>query len=401
VLSEFAYTCIDSSGQDSKGVVSAANKSDAMIQLRTRGLTVTDLVEKEKRQDRKAFLRKGFNDQDVYNMARELSTLQRSGIRIDKTFELLIRSTAKPDLKDILSLALADIKAGRGVAQAFDNTGRFNPFMISMIHVGEAVGDLQSAFENVAQYMRFQIQFKAEIRNAMTYPVFLIFASMVTFIFIFNFIVPRFFSIFGANTGTLPLPAKILYTLSGWFTFNNLGIVIGLAIAVFVAKKLYPAKVRLPNLQNYFIHIPVVGSLILHLELSRFSYSMYSMLLSGVEFIKALKMSASVIQNERIRGPVASLVGQIKEGKKIADVFSQLQFLPELVPDMLRVGEESGSLKEIFFELYQIFDERFKNSIKRVLSLLEPIIIIVVGLIVGFIVITLILTVMSVSSIKL
>ena len=401
MLSEFAYTCIDSSGQDSKGVVSASNRSDAMIQLRTRGLTVIELVEKGKRQGRKAFLRKGFNDQDVYNMARELSTLQRSGIRIDKTFELLIRSTAKPDLKDILSLALADIKAGRGVAQAFDNTGRFNPFMISMIHVGEAVGDLKAAFENVAQYLRFQIQFKAEIRNAMTYPAFLILASIVTFIFIFNFIVPRFFSIFGANTGTLPLPAKILYTLSGWFTFNNLGILIGLAIAVFIAKKLYPAKIRLPKLHNYFIHIPVVGSLILHLELSRFSYSMYSMLLSGVEFIKALKMSASVIQNERIREPVASLVGQIKEGKKIADVFSQLQFLPELVPDMLRVGEESGSLKEIFFELYQIFDERFKNSIKRVLSLLEPIIIIVMGLIVGFIVITLILTVMSVSSIRL
>jgi general secretion pathway protein F len=98
---------------------------------------------------------------------------------------------------------------------------------------------------------------------------------------------------------------------------------------------------------------------------------------------------------------VASLVGQIKEGKKIADVFSQVQLLPEIVPNMLRVGEESGSLKEIYFELYQIFDERFKNSIKRALSLLEPIIIIVMGLVVGFIVITLILTVMSVSSIKL
>jgi len=112
-------------------------------------------------------------------------------------------------------------------------------------------------------------------------------------------------------------------------------------------------------------------------------------------------MSATVIQNERIRGPVTSLVGQIKEGKKIADVFSQVHFLPDIVPNMLRVGEESGSLKEIFFELYQIFDERFKNSIKRVLTLLEPLIIIVMGLIVGFIVITLILTVMSVSSIKL
>ena len=392
---------MDASGQDSKGVISAADRMQAMSQLRSRGLTVVELVEKETRQTRKFFLRKGFNDQDVYNMARELSTLQRSGIRIDKAFELLIRSTAKKDLKDILSLALADIKAGRGVGQAFDNTGRFNPLVISMINVGEAVGDLQVAFENIAQYVKFQIQLKAEIRNTMTYPTFLVFASIATFIFIFNFIVPRFFSIFGANTSSLHVPAKILYTMSGWFTFTNLGILIALAIALFIAKKLYPSKVRLPNLNNYLIRLPVIGSLILHLELSRFFYSMYCMLQSGVVFIKALKMSASVIQNERIRGPVASLVGQIKEGKKIADVFSQVQLLPEIVPNMLRVGEESGSLKEIYFELYQIFDERFKNSIKRVLSLLEPIIIIVMGLVVGFIVITLILTVMSVSSIKL
>jgi general secretion pathway protein F len=401
VLSDFAYTCIDSSGQDSKGILSATNRTDAMAQLRIRGLTVVELAEREKKQRREFSLRKGFNDQDVYNMARELSTLHRSGIRIDKAFELLIHSTVKEELKNILTLALADIKAGGSIAQAFEKTGRFNPFMISMIHVGEAVGDLQAAFENVAQYMKFQLQFKAEIRNAMTYPIFLVGASLLTFVFIFNFIVPRFFSIFGTNKAMLPLPAKILYTMSGWFTFTNLGIMALLAVAVYAARKLYPAKIKLPSLQGYLTHIPVVGSLILHLELSRFSYSMYSMLQSGVEFIKALKMSATVIQNKRIQGPVASLVGQIKEGKKIADVFSQVHFLPEIVPNMLRVGEESGSLKEIFFELYQIFDERFKNNIKRVLNLLEPVIIVVMGLMVGFIVITLILTVMSVSSIKL
>jgi general secretion pathway protein F len=114
-----------------------------------------------------------------------------------------------------------------------------------------------------------------------------------------------------------------------------------------------------------------------------------------------LKLSAELIQNDRVRGPLASLVGQIKEGKKIADVFEQVHILPEIVPNMIRVGEESGNLKEIFLELYQIFDERFRNGVKRVLILLEPIIIIVMGLIVGFIVITLILTVMSVSNIKL
>ena len=401
MLMEFTYNCLDSAGKESRGVISASDKGDALAKLRVRGLTVIELRDKEKKAKNVTLFKKGFKDQDVYDMARELSTLLRSGIRIDRAFELLIQSTSKQDLKAILVSALTDIKAGKGVAQAFDSSGRFSPFLISMIHVGEAVGDLRSAFENIAQYLKFQIQFKTEIKNAMTYPAFLIFASIATFIFIFNFIVPKFFTIFGTNSAALPLPAKILYTVSGWFSFTNIGILAALIIALIIVKKMYPSKFKLPDLSGYYINIPIVGVLILNLEISRFSYSMYSMLQSGVEFIKALKMSASVIQNEHIRESIAALVGQIKEGKKIADVFSQVYLLPEIVPNMIRVGEESGNLKDAYLELHQIFDERFKNSIKRVLALIEPIIIVFMGLIVGFIVITLILTVMSVSTIKM
>ena len=172
-------------------------------------------------------------------------------------------------------------------------------------------------------------------------------------------------------------------------------------LVIILWKKFSPSKVRLPNIYAYLIHLPVVGRLILNLELSRFSYSMYSMLQSGIEFIKALKLSAAIIQNHHLRNPIESLVGQIKGGKKIADVFSQVHLLPEIVPNMLRVGEGSGNLKEIFFELHQMFDERFKNTTKRALVLVEPTIIVIMGLLVGFIVISLILTVMSVGSIKL
>ena len=401
MLTEFAYNSLDAAGHESRGMISAEDRTQAVKTLRSRGLTVTDLAEKKAKSGAKFTFRKNFNDTDIYNVARELSTLLRSGMRIDKAFDLLIHATTKQSLKEVLAAVLTDIKAGKGVAQSFDNTGRFNPLFISMIHISEAVGELRTAFENIAQYLRFQIQFKAEIRNTMTYPIFLVCASIVTFFVIFQFIVPRFFSIFGSDSSQLPLPAKILYTLSGWLTFQNLGAIAGVIALFFIARRLYPDKVKLPNVYNYLAFLPGIRGLILDLELSRFSYSMFAVLQSGVEFIKALRLSASLIQNAHYRGPIASLVGQIKEGRKIADVFSQVHFLPEIVPNMIRVGEESGNLKEMFFEIYQIFDERFKNGIKRVLVLVEPLIIICMGLIVGFIVITLILTVMSVSSIKL
>ena len=402
MLTKFAYSCIDSSGQEIKGVISTPDRTEALSQLRDRRLTVIELVERKPRERKTFSFKKGFHGQDVYNISRELSILLRSGLRIDHAIELLMNPATKQELRDILSLVLSDIKAGKRVADSFSDTGRFSPLFVTMIHVGEVAGSLQTAFENIAQYYRFQIQFKGEIRNAMTYPLFLIFASFVTLLVIFNFIIPRFFSIFGTNISTLPLTARILYTMSGWLSFTHIFLLAGFVIlSILLLKKFNPSKARLPNLYAYLIHLPVVGRLILNLELSRFSYSMYSMLQSGIEFIKALKLSAALIQNHQLRSPIESLVEQIKGGKKIADVFSQVPLLPEIVPNMLRVGEGSGNLKEIFFELHQMFDERFKNSTKRALVLVEPSIILIMGLLVGFIVISLILTVMSIGSIKL
>ena len=271
MLNELKYSCIDSSGEEIKGVISASDRMDALSKLKERGLTVIELVEK-KTKERKSFsLKRGFGDQDLYNISRELSILLRSGIRIDKGFELLMNPSMKQEFKDILSLVLVDIKAGKEVAQAFSNTGRFTHLVVTMIRVGEAVGNLQSAFENIAQYYRFQIQYKGEIRNALTYPIFLIFASLMTLVFIFSFIVPRFFSIFGTDTHALPLPAKVLYTMSGLLSFTNLSILVGIIIAIVLLKKFHPSKVKLPNLYPYLLSFPLIGRLMLNLELSRFS----------------------------------------------------------------------------------------------------------------------------------
>jgi len=398
---EFAYNTLDSAGKENRGTLLAGDRTEALAKLRARGLTVTDIIEKKKKDELRFALRKRIKAQDVYSISREVSTLLRSGMRIDRSLELLRNGAKKRETKEMMTAVLNDIKAGGDVAHAFEKTGYFTPFLVSMIQVNEAAGNLQSAFENIAQYLKFQISFRAEIRNAMTYPLFLIFASILTFLVIFQFVVPRFFSIFGANMDSLPLPARVLYALSGVLNFSNLVIVLGVVGVVLLARKLYPTRVRLPNLSSRLIHLPGVGTLIINLETSRFCYSMYSMLLSGVEFIRALKLSISLIQNDTFRNAMMPLVGQIKEGRKIADVFSEVPFLPDIVPNMVRVGEESSNLKEVFFELYSMFDERFKNSVKRLLTLVEPVIIIVMGVVVGFIVITLILTVMSVSSIKL
>lgn len=402
---DFNYRCIDSSGTKSKGSIPAADIAGAKAVLRERGLTVIEVTAKQPITRKRFKLKQGIKDVDIYNMSREMSILLKSGIKIDKAFEILINSVSNMQLKENISTILKDVKAGKTVAQAFIDIKMFNSLTTTMIYAGEGAGNIRSAFENIAEHMKFQIQFKGEIRSALTYPLFLIFASLLTLFVMFKFILPRFFSIFGQNQGmSLPITAKVLYTISASLNLKTLCLFAVIMFGVIIFIRLRMAKAKEIFAQIYssgtFL-IPTLRKLTLHLEMSRFSYSMYSMLNSGIEFIRALQLSTGVIQHRQVRNAIEPAINQIKEGKGIANVFAQINMLPEIVPNMLRVGEESGNLKEIFSELHEIFDEMFKSRVKKILVLVEPAVIVITGIIVGFIVISLILTVMSVSSIQL
>ncbi len=398
---DFEYRCLDPAGRNSTGTITAEGIAEARSLLKERSLTVVEMKARTVSPVRKFKFGKKVKDADLYNMFRELSILLKSGIKIDRALEVLGASLSSAPLKESISSILKNIKAGKTIAQAFSDTGRFNLLTTTMIHAGESVGDIRSAFENIAEYQRFHIQFKGEIKNALTYPTFLIGASFFTILVIFKFIIPRFFSIFGKNEVTLPLAAKVLYTIGNFLNLTNIYFLATAVVLVFVLMKMVNARKALSKAYSYLIYIPVIGTLILYLELSRFSYSMYSMLNSGIAFIDALRLSTGIIMDKRIRESIEPTINQIKEGKGIADVFSRIRLLPDLVPNMLRVGEESGNLKEIFFEIHNVFDERFRNTTKRALALVEPVVITITGIIVGFIVISLILTVMSVGNIKL
>lgn len=398
---DFEYRCIDASGKEQKGTISAVDPDDAKSRLKSMDLMVIGLTLKKSLSKKQYFQRKKVNETDIYNLSKELSVLLKSGITIDKAIEILIGSTSNNAFDEILKHILSDVKGGRKLSQAFEDTKKFNQIVIVTIRIGENVGDLRSAFENIAQYMHFQIQLKNEIRNAMAYPMFLILASAVTILVIFKLIIPRFFEIFDQNMETLPFVSRALFSISNFMDLTNLFLFLGVIGLIILFARLLNLRGVLRMFYSSLVYVPVFKKLIFYLELSRFSFSMHSMLKSGVEFINALKLSVEVIQNTFIRVSIERTINQIKEGKSIESAFSHISFLPPMMHVMLKVGEKSGNLKEIFFELYNVFDEKLKNLMKKALLLLEPLIITIMGIIVGIIVMSLMLTVMSVSNIKL
>lgn len=399
MLKEFSCTYLEPSGSERKTVILANDLKEAIQRLKEQGFVVIDVKERIKREKSVKF-RKGITTSDLYNIANQLSILLRSGMKIDNALNLIINSSRKEKLKEVLSAINQDIKAGKTVTQALEDRKLFPPLFISMVHVGESIGNLSTAFDNVANYLKFQLELRREIINSLTYPFFLILASIVTLFFMFNFIIPRFFAIF-ETTGKMPLPAQFIFAIVSIFNIKNFLIFSIIILSIYILKKYGFVKIQFRSLTTYANRIPLIKSLLFNLELSRFSYSMHSMLKSGVDFVKSVKLSADIIQDGRLRDALLGSINEIKKGKRIADVFSQIAILPEVIPNLIRVGEESGNLQSIFLELYQIFNDRFKNTIRRFLVLLEPSIIVFMGLIVGFIIISLILTVMNVGMIKL
>ncbi|MGC9188127.1 MAG: type II secretion system F family protein [Sulfurihydrogenibium sp.] len=397
-MNEYFYEAYDKNGRKVSNIISAQSLEEAKSLLKNQEFVVVKIEPIKKNLSFKLFEGK-ITEQELYNFFKELSIMTKSGVKIEKALTVIEKSLDNVKLKKIVDEIVKDIKSGVTLPSAFEKHSIFDSLIVAVIKTGDSTGTLSESFSNIAEYLKFKIQFKQEIKSALVYPIFLIFASFLTIFAMFKFIIPKFFSIFSANYEELPLISKILLNISNFFTLNPY--FIGTFIMLIVGVNILIRTGKLKVLLDYSVNVPLLRNVVINLELSRFSYSMYSMLSSGIDFLKSLELSTNVVQNKKIKRSLESVIPDIRSGKTITESFRKIEYFPSFMLSLINVGEESGNLKDIFYELYTIFEERFKTFVKRTLTILEPAVITFTGIIVGFIVISLILTVMSMSNVKL
>lgn len=405
-MQNFEYRVADSAGKILQGTLSADSLEEAINSLRSKNLLIIEI--KPLSQGRKRYfqalqqLKAGgsVSTEELYTFFRELSVLLKSGMPLDRSISVLIRATSNPHLRSKLDLILTALREGKTVTQAFQDAGLTRQSVIlSMISAGESVGNLIQAFSNIADYLQFQIQLRREIWEALTYPLFLVVASFLSLFVIFYFILPKFFSLFGETS--LPMIARVLLGIGYIFQPEVIITVLSLILFYLILKRMgYRIPLTLP-VKPLILEAPVFRSLILYLDLARFSYAMHSMLKGGLDFIDSLYLAKNLVYNDKLRNLFESSIAEIRKGSSIRESLARSSVLPELFHSMISVGEETASLREMFYELYCIYDEKFKSLVRKILSLVEPVIILFTGLIIGFIVISLIFTVMSVNVIRL
>ena len=352
--------------------------------------------------EKKIKLKSGkFKESDFQSFVEELYYLVDSGMKIDDSLKLLIKNTQKETTNEFLINILENLKTGEQLSKSIElSQEKFhiekNRLALSVISSGEEVGSLAGSLSTLSEYLLFKEKINSEIKQALSYPIFLMIMSVSMVFFVFFFIVPKFTEIFSKDElDALPMVSQMV--LKSGLYFNEHSTVILLSFTIFTFSIPFALKLLKKNLHRFIIHIPLIGELAVYIELSRIFNSMGIMLQGGIKIDKALRQSISLTEIDELKAIFKEALHEIKKGNKLSTTFAGNSLLPTQVASMISVGENSAKLDEVFLNLALRFSDTFQKKTKSVLSLLEPAIIVIMGILIAFIVVSIMLAVMSIS----
>ncbi len=331
-------------------------------------------------------------------LTRQLSTLIESGVNILNSLNIVESQTPNKYLKSILKDVVSKIKDGKSFSESLAVYPQvFSGLYTSMIHLGEVGGHIDEALKRLADFLEKEEEFKNSVRSSLTYPFFIFAVSALTVIILLGFVIPKLVAMFEDMGQILPLPTKILINISGamrnfwWLILIIIFIVLGLL------RRSYRNPLGKIFWDKFKLKIPVFGEIILKTQVSRLMRTLSLLLGNGMTIIYSLDISTTVLDNEIIRIEVKKATGQITGGMSFSKFLQESKFFPAFVVNIVTVGEETGTLEKALMRIANEYERDVDRTLKTLTRLLEPIIILVMGLIVGFIVLSMLLPIFQIN----
>ena len=372
------------------GVVEAYDEFEAVAKIKA-DCTIVLKVEAvpEKRRERIDLNEPLWVSEKVLTMvASQFAILLRAGLPTVRTVEVLAEQTTDRLMKKILRQVAGDVAAGFSLSQSLDTRGKKIPTaFIETVRAGEESGTLEQSFDKLAKYYDKSHKMKSKVRGAMMYPIFLLVLAVVVIAVVIVVTVPVISGIISDNGGEMPLPTRILLGTSDFFA-HWWGLVAAVIIGIVVACRVYG---KTENGRKQFallaMHIPILGKINVMKAASQFANTMSTLLTAGLPMTRALTITGKVLDNYAVGLAVGACTTGIEEGKRLGEVLKTNRYLPPLLVEMTAVGEESGALEDTLDTIGAYYDSETEQSSSKALSMLEPAITIIMGLVIGFIVI--------------
>ncbi len=333
---------------------------------------------------------------------QELSTLVSAGLPIDRSLQILGTVTENARLKEVVQDILTHIEGGSSLAEALGNHPRiFSKLYINMVKAGESGGFLEVILQRLAKYLQSSKEVRDHLISVLIYPIILTAVSGLAITIMVTVVVPRFAKIFQDMGKALPLPTQMILSFSQYFRDYWWAIPVAILLLRFWLKLYTQDEERRWRWDGFKLRWVAVGDLIKKVEVARFARTLGTLLQSGVPILPALGLTREISQNLAISRSIAHIHDRLREGKGIAKTLEETKVFPPLAVHMIGVGEETGRLEEMLTKVAEAYDENVQTTMRRLVALLEPVIILVLGAVVGFIVLSMLLAIVGMNELPM
>jgi type IV pilus assembly protein PilC len=386
----FVFKAVDAAGTPEKGEIKGLSRQAVSDELRARGLTVMELVEKKTGMSMELSLGpKKVKATELTVMTRQLATMISSGMTLLRTFYVLEEQVENKMLKATLSAVREDIESGLSFSEALDKHPKvFSPLYVAMVRAGEAGGVLEEALERIADQLEKDDALRRQVKSAMAYPTVVLVFALGVLLALIAFIVPVFVGVFKEFGGELPAITKLTVAMSHFVT-HQWYILIALFIGIPIGfKKWRSSTWGRPQWDRIRIRFPFkIGVTAQKIALARWSRTFSALYSAGVPIMQAIEVTGQTAGNALIEDAMSDVIESVKSGGSIAMPLRDSAIFPSMVAQMIAVGEETGNLDTMLTKVADFYEDEVAAAIKALTSILEPIMIVLVGGIVGFIVI--------------
>jgi len=395
-MPSFAYQAKDSAGRSVNGIIEAENERVLRAKLREMNYFVTGISEKSSsvlQADLGSVFGKmrGVSEQALVVFSRQFATMINAGLAMVRCLDVLSVQTEDKQLKDVITAVRKDVEGGSTLANSLAKYPKvFSALFVNMVRAGELGGILDEVLNRLATFLEKDYNLKKKVKSAMTYPMVILVMAVLIVLFLVTFIMPTFVSLFEGMNMKLPWPTKILIGVTTGIRHWEVDLII--VAVIVIATILFRRYVATPagrlQYDKFKLKLPVFGQLIRKVAISRFCRTLGALLQSGVPIMQALEIVGKASGNEVVAQTVARVRESVREGESIALPLQLSGLFPPLVTQMVAVGEETGNLDGMLAKIADFYDTEVEYMLASLTSLLEPLLILVMGFIVGFIVIS-------------
>lgn len=398
----FVYKSLDKNGAEQNGSIDAPNMDLAISSLQRRGLVIVSVTPEDTGKKVLSlpipFMKK-VKLKEIVMLSRQISTMFEAKVSVMSAFRLLASESENPVLRSKLTQITDDIRGGLPISGSMSkHPDIFSPFYVSMVRAGEESGKLSETFSYLADYLDRQYALTTRAQNALIYPAFVIASFFIVMIVMMVYVIPKLSVIIKEAGQDLPFYTKFIVGASEILASYGLFILlIVAALGIYLFRYFQSSKGK-EDLSHLKLAIPYVGALYTKLYLSRISDNLNTMITSGISMVRALEITAEVVGNDVYKNILTESAEAIKSGAAVSEVFSHYPAMPGIMVQMVKVGEETGKLGFVLQKLSVFYEREVNNEVDTLVGLIEPFMIVVLGVAVGILMISVLVPIYNLAS---